>query len=68
MSDYTLTKRELTALKAKLTRAKGSPRRVVSICNEAFSLFEEKGFPDKWHMFERAREDAILEIQRADWS
>ena len=60
MSDYTLTKRELTALKAKLTHAQRSDDRgkVFKACSEAYAVFDAKGWPDCWSMWQRARDDA----------
>jgi len=58
--DYTLTKSDLSRLKSKLTRAKNSkdPEKVLAACEEAFAIFEEKGYPDNWHTWNIAREDA----------
>jgi hypothetical protein len=62
---YTLTKRELTALRAKLTRAQrsGDPTKVIQVCKDAFKVFEDKGYPDCWHRWNIARHDAEMEVQ-----
>lgn len=55
-----LTQREFTQLKSKLTRAKNTkdPDKITKACDEAFAVFEAKGYPDNWHMWERAKDDA----------
>ena len=66
MSDYTLTKAELTKLKSRLTRAKkAGPVQVLQVTSDAFELFEHKGYPDCWSNWERARGDALSEIERS---
>ena len=67
---YTLTKRELTTLKARLTRAKrsGDPKQVITVVNDAFDVFDDKGYPDCWHTFNIAREDARLDLERQNWT
>ena len=69
MSDYTLTKRELTALKAKLTRAarSGDPTKVLQACKDAFRVFDTKGYPDCWHRWRRAAEDAEMQVRHFEW-
>lgn len=59
---YTLTQAEFTKLKAKLTRAIKSKdhARIIRTADEAMAIFEEKGYPDNWHNWERAKEDAIV--------
>jgi len=66
LSSYTLSKRQLTAEKRRLTVAQksGEPRNVLTACKSAFELFERCGFPDCWHRWENARGDAEAEIQR----
>lgn len=68
MSGYTLTKRELTAARSRLTRVinAGDPRKIIGECKRASALFEEKGFPDCWSRWERAQDDAGFAIRNAD--
>jgi len=63
MSDYTLTQKEFSNLKGRLTRAKNSkdPDKVIAEVSRAMYIFECKGYPDSWSDWERAREDARLE-------
>jgi hypothetical protein len=64
---YTLTQAEFRTLKSRLTRARnsGDPEKVLNECAHAFAIFDEKGYPDDWHRWERASNDAQLEIYRA---
>ena len=59
MSKYTLTQSELTSLRAKLTRAisTGDSVKVLSAVENAYAIFEDKGWPDDWSRWERAKED-----------
>lgn len=62
MSQYTLTPAEYANLKNKLAqavRAKDHDR-VIEAAREATAIFEEKGYPDDWTRWQRAREDAEL--------
>lgn len=48
--------------KSALTRAKKiGPEKVIEVCNRALEDFEENGYPDNWHLWERSRQDAELE-------
>jgi len=60
MSTYTLTQKEYSALKGRLTRAKNSkdPRKIISEVDYAIGIFEAKGYPDAWMNWQRAKEDA----------
>lgn len=64
---YTLTKKQLSAERRRLTVAQksGDPRKVLQACSSAFELFERCGFPDCWSRWERAKEDARFELERA---
>jgi len=59
MNGYELTKSELTTLKSRLTRAinSGNSAKVLSEVENAYAIFEEKGWPDDWSRWERAIED-----------
>jgi hypothetical protein len=63
---YSLTRREHIAAKSRLTKAqkRGDPGVVIAVCNNVLKLFEEKGFPDDWARWERARDDARVAEQR----
>lgn len=62
MNDYTLTQKEFSNLKRRLTIAKKKgPDAVVAECRHAFRIFEQKGFPDSWADWERAGHDAEFE-------
>ena len=52
----------LPALKARLTRAAktGDPRKVREEARRALALFDAQGYPDCWHLWERAYNDANL--------
>lgn len=70
-SSYTLTQQEFTRLKRRLTYRKNRlakaedletiKKEVAQLTKEvdyAMAIFEEKGYPDNWHAWERAKEDA----------
>lgn len=61
---YTLTQKEYNGLKASLTRAQNSkdPNKVIAECDRAIAIFEEKGYPDSWSNWERAKMDAEMAI------
>lgn len=61
---YMLTKRQHTTLKGRLTRAitSGNPRKVIGEAQRALAIFEEEGFPDDWHRWDRALGDATWEL------
>jgi hypothetical protein len=50
MNGYKLTQSELTALRSRLTRAinSGNSAKVLSEVENAYAIFEEKGWPDNW--------------------
>lgn len=64
MSQFAQLSKELPNLKRNLTRAKnsGDPRKVVIAADAALKRFEEIGWPDCWSDFQRARDDAQIEI------
>lgn len=65
MGDYTLTRRDYTNLKSRLTRAinRGDQQKIIDECNHAERIFEEKGYPDNWMRWQRAKEDAEYQIR-----
>lgn len=75
---YTLTQKEYSNLKRRLTTLENRAKRVESItnykaiireCDHAFEVFESKGFPDNWSRWRRASDDAYFAIQmRGGWA
>ena len=65
--EYTLTQKEFVQLKTKLTRAINSKdyNRIIRTCNEALAIFEEKGSPDSWSNWQRAKDDAEFALRIA---
>lgn len=59
---YTLTQAEFRKLKSKLTRAINSKDhdKIIATVDEAMSIFDDKGYPDDWNRWNRAKEDAIV--------
>jgi hypothetical protein len=58
---WTLTQTEYRNLKSRLTRAINSKdhAKVIAECDRAMAIFEDKGYPDSWSRWQRAKEDAI---------
>lgn len=51
--------------KAALAKAKKEcPKAVLKAVEVAMASFEEHGYPDQWHDWERAQDDAEFELQR----
>jgi hypothetical protein len=67
MIDYAKAQSLWRKHKSALTRAKktNDPNKVIAACDAFFTDFDANGlpYPDDWHLFERAREDA--ELQKA---
>ena len=63
---YTLTNREYRRLKTRLTKAINSKdnNKIIAECNYAIGIFEEKGYPDSWSDWTRAKDDALFNKQR----
>lgn len=63
MSGYTLSQKEYVVLKSRLTRAINSKnyQKIISECQRAFAIFDEKGYPDNWSRWERAKADASFQ-------
>jgi len=60
--DYARAKREMPALKAKLTRAKNSqdPQKIADVVEEAYAAFDRWGaYPDNWHLWQAALREAV---------
>lgn len=67
--DYELARTEIPKLKAALTRAKKKgPDAVIAAVDHAFDRFDSIGcWPDSWHTWNIAKQDALLELRRRDW-
>jgi hypothetical protein len=65
---YTLTQKEYSNLKRRLTIAKKrGPEAVVAECSHAFEIFNDKGWPDEWYSWEIAMNDARVSIRHRNW-
>ena len=66
---YTLTQKEYSNLKSRLTRAINSkdPKKIIDAANYADVIFESKGFPDDWSRWQRAKDDAQFLLSRNGW-
>lgn len=66
--DYDYMKKSVRKHKAALTRAKnsGDPHKVVKAVDTAFADWDKSGnaYPDSWHTWKVAHEDAHNEIRR----
>ena len=63
---YNLSQAEFIKLRSKLKKEvkNGNPRTIIAECMDAKRIFEEKGYPDCWHDWERAQSDAEFQLQR----
>jgi hypothetical protein len=63
--DYALEQKRFVRFKRALTRAQNtkSPRLVLATCEAFFAYYNQPGkvFPDAWHRWQRAQEDARRE-------
>jgi hypothetical protein len=61
-----ITRQQATAMKSALTRAQrsGDSARILKVCDAAFETFERDGYPDAWHRWNIAREDARYAMAR----
>jgi hypothetical protein len=68
MTNY-LTKQQFSAAKSRLTRAKnsGDPHKVVAVVTAQFDEWNDGdyAYPDNWHDWQRALDDADYAIRRA---
>jgi hypothetical protein len=66
-----LTKTQYSAAKARLTRAinSGNPHLVVDTVTAQYREWDngDYAYPDDWHRWERAREDARFQLGLATW-
>lgn len=70
MPDYDAMNKELPKLRAALTRAKksGDPQKVIAAVKHATARFDVIGWPDQWSNWERAKEDAELQLRMSSKS
>jgi hypothetical protein len=63
--DYAAVTRVSRKHKSALTRAKnsGDPQKVIDACDKAFEDFDRYGYPDSWHTWNIAREDARFKLR-----
>lgn len=70
MTNY-LTKAQFSAAKSRLTRAvnSGDPRKVLAVVERTYAEWDAGDFayPDDWHRWERAAQDAEMELARSRW-
>lgn len=68
--DYAQVSRCWRRNKSALTRARNrnDDRKVLEVCEQAFSDFEAFGYPDDWALFKRAGEDAAWRLRREEES
>jgi len=70
MADYDYMNRVVRKHKAALTRAKntGDPSKVIAAVDAAFGAFDAPNmyWPDSWHTWNVAREDAKLALARQE--
>lgn len=65
MTDYVALNAMVRKHKSALTRAKKKgPEAVIAACDAAFSDFDDTMYPDSWHDWKRAKEDAQYELAR----
>lgn len=67
---WTLTQREYSNLKRRLTRVlnEGNHDKIIAECKHALAIFEDKGWPDDHFRWQRALEDAEFAKKRASFS
>lgn len=60
----TLSQKEYNRMKANLTRAQNTkdPQKVLDECAKAFQIFDEKGYPDAWHLWQAAQDTAQMAL------
>ncbi len=68
--DYAAAQKRFVRFKSQLTRAQNTkdPHKVLVACEAFFGYYdraESDPFPDDWHRWERARDDAKFALQRA---
>ncbi len=68
---YTLTQSEFVSLRRKLRLAKTSKdnARILKVAEAGLARFDEVGYPDSWHEWNIAAEDAryAIAMERGRW-
>ncbi len=67
--DYAAAQKRFVRFKSALTRAQNTkdPHKILAACAEFFDYYERaesEPFPDDWHRWERAKDDATFALQR----
>ena len=69
--DYKAAAASFRKQKSALTRAKnsGDPQKVIDAVDKAFAEWDAMGipFPDSWHTWKVAKEDAQFALARKGW-
>lgn len=54
----------------RLTRAQnsGDAQQVIDAARDGLASFDEFGYPDDWHRWQRALDDALLDAGREEWA
>jgi hypothetical protein len=62
----TFDQRQYVQLKSSLTQTvnRGEPGRIIDACIKAKRCFDHSGYPDDWHRWSIAFEDAIAAARR----
>ncbi len=65
-----ITQSEYRKQKTALTRAinSGDPLKVLAACQAALEAWEGAVWPDDWHRWRNAADDALLVVRRNLWS
>ncbi len=68
--DYAAAQKRFVQFKSALTKAQNTkdPQKVLAACEAFFDYYnraESEPFPDDWHRWERAQDDAKFALQRA---
>lgn len=55
-----MAQKHLSAL--NLAKRTGNPEKIISVCAAALQEFSETSYPDNWRLWERAKEDAEMDL------
>lgn len=66
-----LSKRQFTTAKSNLTRVvnrygESDPQKVIDLVDKQYAEWDagDYAYPDDWHRWERAKNDALYQVQR----
>ena len=64
--DYKAVTAASRRFKSALTRAKNRKdhAKIIEVCDQALAEFDRVGYPDCWHLWQVAREDARYALAR----